>query len=118
MADVTPEQPRSGQWSPQQRFWGISKYHQTRSYKKIEAEFLQKCSCEKYTDKKRIEAWVKNFELFGIVKNLNKKSDRQGSHSGRKRVRYEAIIDRIRDYVKTPQNGASERGRNLLKHTP
>ena len=74
--------------------------------------------CEKYTDKKRIEAWVKNFELFGIVKNLNKKSDRQGSHSGRKRVRYEAVIERIRDYVKTPQNGASERGRNLLQHTP
>ena len=72
-------------------------------------EFLQKCSCEKYTDKKRIEAWVKNFELFGIVKNLNKKSDRQGSHSGRKRVRYEAIIDRIRDYVNTPKRGVRKR---------
>ena len=97
MADVTPEKPRSGQWSPQQRSWCVSKYHKTRSYKKIQAEFLQKCSCEKYPDKKRIEAWVKKFEVFGIVENLNKKSDRQESHSGRKRVRDEAIIERVRD---------------------
>ena len=36
-----------------------------------------KISCEKLPDKKRIQAWVKKFELYGTVENLNKKSDRQ-----------------------------------------
>ena len=83
MADVTPEQPRSGQWSPQQRSWCVSKYHQVRSFKKIQVEFSQKFSSEKFPDKKRIQAWVKKFELYGTVENLNRKSDRRESHSGR-----------------------------------
>ena len=45
-----------------------------------------KFSCEKFPDKKRIQAWVKKFELYGTVENLNKKSDRRKSHSERKKV--------------------------------
>ena len=68
MADVTPEQLRS----PQQRSWCVSKYYKVRSFKKIQAEFSQK-----FPDKKRIQAWVKKFEMYGRVENLNKKSDRR-----------------------------------------
>ena len=65
-------------------------------------------------DRKGIEAWVKRFEAFGIVENLNKKSDRQESHSGRKRVRDEVIIERVRDDVKnSPKRDLRKRAQLL-----
>ena len=65
---------------------------------------------QKYPDKKRIEAWVKKFEKFGTVENLNKKSDRQESHSGRKRLRDEAMIERVRnDIENSPKRSTRKR---------
>ena len=37
------------------------------------SEIFAKKNCEKFPDKKRIQAWVKEFELYRTFENLNKK---------------------------------------------
>ena len=112
VADITPEQPRSGQWSPQQRSWCVSKYHQVRSFKKIQAEFFpKKKSVRNSQIRKGYRPGSRNLELYGTVENLNKKSDRRESHSGRKKVRDEAMINRVRE--NSPKRGLRKRGQAL-----
>ena len=50
-------------------------------------------------EKKIIQSWVNKFEAFGTIENLNWKSERRVSYSGRRKTRADQIIDRVRESV-------------------
>ena len=63
---------------------------------------------------------MKKFEKFGTVQNLNKKSKDRASHSGRKRLRDEALIKRVKDveFSKKKQSKEVPIPRNSKDYTP
>ena len=66
---------------------------------------------------KRIYAWVKKFDDYGTVENLNKKCETRESHSGRKRIRNEALIERVRKAVAdSPKRSTRKRCQSLDIH--
>ena len=84
MADDTILDQNSKQWHVNERSWCVKRYFEVRSYVKIQDEFLHVFKTDKAPDKKRIEDWMKIFEKFGTVQNLNKKSKDRASHLGGK----------------------------------
>ena len=93
--------------------WSVKRSFEIRSYVKIQADFVHVFKTEKTLGKKRIESWVTKFEEFGTLQNLNKKSENRRSHSGRKRLGDEVLIDRIRADVENSPKGALGRGPHL-----
>ena len=110
MADDTLMTSNGQQWHIKQRSWCVSRFIETKSYKKIRAEFLHEFETDRAPCKSIIQAWMKKFSEFGTVKNLNSKSGDRESHSGRKRKRDEALIDRVRDDVEdSPKRSSRKR---------
>ena len=114
MADATVLSPGTKQWHVKQRSWCVKRYLETKSFVKIQGEFLHVFYTDRAPDKKRIQAWVAKFNEFGTVQNRNRKSDERGSLSGRKRVRDEPLIARIRsDVENSPKRSTRKRCQSL-----
>ena len=114
MADVTPEQPMSGQWSPQQRHWSVSKYYQVRSFKKIQAEFsTNKKSMRNSQIKRGYRPGSRNLSCMGQLRTST------GSLIGgrvilEEKVRDEAMINRVREDIENfPKRGLRKRRQTL-----
>ena len=114
MADDTVLSPGTKQWQVKQRSWCVKRYLVTKSFVKIQGEFLHFFNTDRAPDKKRIQVWVAKFSEFGTAQNRNRKSDERGSHSGRKRVRDEPLIARIRsDVENSPKRSTRKRCQSL-----
>ena len=102
------------QWTIKERTWCVQEKLKGRKNKDIQARFLQVFQKEKAPCKQRLHAWVKKFGAHGTVENLNKKSSNRKTHSGRKRVRDEAIIQRVRqDVQESPKRSTRKRSQSL-----
>lgn len=110
MSDDTILSPNGKQWHVKHRSWCVKRYFEIRSYVKIRAEFLHVFQTDRAPNKSRIAQWVKNFNKFGTVQNLNKQAEDRESHSGRKRLRNEALITRVQDDVEcSPKRSSRQR---------
>ena len=96
MADGGLGKTPDKQWTVKERTWCVQQKLQGKKVSEIQVQFLQVFRKEKAPCKQRIFAWVKKFDDFGTVENLNKKSENRENYSGRKRMRDEATIERVR----------------------
>ena len=70
-------------------------YTLTHPYRRISQDFNE----PKPPSKSFIFDWIKKFEQRGTVKNLNSKSGDRLSHSGRKTIRTDEVIEAVRKSV-------------------
>ena len=65
-------------------------------------------------EKKITQSWVKKFETFGTIENLNSKSERRISYPGRSKTRADQVIDRVRESVQeTPKQSIRKPSQSL-----
>ena len=76
-----------------------STYYKLHSYNAVQNKFSQDFNEPKAPSKSIIYGWIKKFEQEGTVKNLNSKLDGRLSHSGRKKIRTDEVIEAVRQSV-------------------
>ena len=85
-----------------------------KKFTEIQTEFLHVFDKEKAPSKQIMYAWMAKFDAYWSLENLNKKTDTRDSHSGRKRVRDEATIARVRqDVENSPKRSRGGRSQAL-----
>ena len=83
MLDDSPAETPDKQWSVKERTWCVQEKLKGAKVLDIQARFLQVFRKEKAPGRPRIWAWVDKFDAHGTVQNLNKKSEKRETHSGR-----------------------------------
>lgn len=102
------------QWTVRERTWCVERRLRGDKLKDIQEEFLHFFRKEKAPCKQRIHAWLKKFHEYGSVENLNKKSAKRETHSGRKKVRTSAILEQVRqDVQSSPKRSTRKRAQSL-----
>ena len=82
------------------RAYAVEKYLETKSFNAtIILDFVTKFNPPKPPYKSLIVKWLAKFRTEGTVRNLNSITPGRKSHSGRKRKRDEAFIERLRESV-------------------
>ena len=110
MADVSPKTHQTKQWGMEKRIYCVKLYYKTRSYATVQADFARAFKAEKVPSKSIIFGWIKKFEEEGTVRNLNSKTEGRLTHSGRKRIRTEEVIESVRDSViESPKRSTRKR---------
>ena len=99
LGDTSPMEVTDKQWTVRERTWCVERKLRGDKLKDIQEEFLHFFRKEKAPCKQRIHAWLKKFHEYGSVENLNKKSAKRETHSGRKKVRTSAILEQVRQDV-------------------
>ena len=101
-------------WTLEQKIWTVETYIKTNKIKQLQRDFMLKFQSEKPPPDRQIYDWVRKFRTYGTVENLCKKSTTRDSHSGRKRIRDEAIIERVRqDVESSPKRSTRKRCQSL-----
>ena len=78
----------------------VQKYFEVKSYNEaIREDFMTHFPNHKPPYKSLIIYWVSKFRPFGTVENFNRKIPDCQTHSGRKKIRGEALKDRGRESV-------------------
>ena len=75
----------------------MKSYYKCGSVKKILKQFHTFFEIDRELHKSVIQDWVSNFEMYGTVVNLNKKSSDRFSHSGRPRTRTQQIVEMVQE---------------------
>ena len=99
MAAAGPGDQRNSRWSTEMKIYCVKKYFEVASYKIVIDDFGTCFPNHTAPYKSLIMKWQKKFTKFGTVKNLNRKTLDRLSHSGRKRIRNEVMIYRVRGSV-------------------
>ena len=74
MVDTTPLKTAMPNWELQRRIFCVKWYFKCASFKKNKEQFGAFFVLDKAPEKPIIQRWVKKFETFGTVGNLNSKS--------------------------------------------
>lgn len=98
----------------QERTFAICTYFETKSFKKVQANFRHQFDCRRYPNKSLIFKWVQKFKEKGTAQNLNSKT-KEGSHSGRRKsARSPRKIDAVRNSVsRSPTKSLRRRSQEL-----
>ena len=99
MVDTSLRSSNGKQWSTEKRIYCVKLYYKLHSYNAVKTKFSQDFNEPKAPSKSIIFGWIKKFEQEGTVKNLNSKLDSRLSHSGRKKIRTDEVIEAVRQSV-------------------
>ena len=99
MVDIYPKSIYGKQWSTENGVYCVKLYYKLHSYTSVQNKISQYFNEPEPPSKSIIFDWIKKFEQKGTVKNLNSKSDDHLSHSGRKTIRTDEVIEAVRQSV-------------------
>ena len=110
MVDIYPRRNYGKQWSKEKRIYCVKLYYKLHSYTSVQENFSQDFEEPKPPSKSVIFGWIKKFEQEGTVKNLNSKSNDRLSHSGRKKICNDEVIDAVRlSVLNSPKRSTRKR---------
>ena len=99
MSSTTPTPRKNYLWTVEMRAYAVEKYLETKSSNATILDFVTKFNPPKPPYKSLIVKWVAKFRTEGTVRNLNSITPSRKSHSGRKRKRDDAFIERLQESV-------------------
>lgn len=111
-ADDTDEQ--STKWTTEMKIYCVERYMEGKSYKSAIEDFRTFFPNHKTPYKSLIYKWVCKFRGAGTVENLNRRTPGRQGHSGRKRIRDEDMLKRVRESVaESPHRSTRRRSQEL-----
>ena len=101
-------------WTIEQRTFCVERHNHHGSIKTLHAEFREKFDCNKTPHHSVILRWLKNFKLYGSVRNQNAKSNYKLTHSGRPKKRTAEAVELVQNSVgQSPKRSVRKRAQSL-----
>lgn len=114
MASVRPRETADPKWPVSQRIYCVQRHQKHGSFKKIQAEFAHRFQTNKSPSKSTIQGWIKNFGMYGSVRNQNAASRYKTSNSGRPTKRTNDVIEAVQNSVQqSPKRSVRKRAQSL-----
>lgn len=114
MESVNNEENQNAKWSTEMKSYAVERYLETKSFAKTIADLTTKFNPLKPPYKSLIVKWVANFRQHGTVRDLRGSTPGRETHSGRKRIRDEAYLEKVRESVEmSPGRSTRRRSQEL-----
>ena len=101
-------------WELHHRIFCVKNYYKCGSVKNSSEQFHTFFEIDRELHKSVIQDWVRKFESYGTVVNLNKKSSDRFSYSGRPRTRTQQIVEMVQESVdRSPKRSLRRRSKTF-----